>query len=94
MVLYRKPIYFYNKTRLYHRKLAREKVKRRNYDQNNLKCSFICLIILLSVLLLQAQDISKYLVLALTFDEAGSQTVADKSEQENDAKIDDKDGLV
>ena len=38
---------------------------------------------LLSVLSLQAQDISKDLVLALTFDEGAGQTVTDQSGQGN-----------
>ena len=41
---------------------------------------------LLSVLSLQAQDISKDLVLALTFDEGTGQTVTDQSSQGNNGK--------
>ena len=65
-----------------------------NYNRSNLKSFFICLMTILTILPLQAQDISKDLVLALTFDEGGGQAVADKSGQGNDAKIDGKMGWV
>ena len=61
-----------------------------NYDRSNLKYFFICLMTLLTILPLQAQDILKDLVLALTFDEGAGQTVKDKSGKGNDAKIDGK----
>ena len=49
-------------------------MKRRDYNLNSLRHSFIYLMALLSVLSLQAQDISKDLVLALTFDEGAGQS--------------------
>ena len=61
-------------------------MKRRDYNLNSLRHSFIYLMALLSVLSLQAQDISKDLVLALTFDEGAGQTVTDQSGQENNGK--------
>nr|MCS5608927.1 hypothetical protein [Candidatus Poribacteria bacterium] len=65
-----------------------------NYNRSNLKSFFICLMAISTILPLQAQDISKDLVLALTFDEGGGQAVADRSGQGNDAKIDGKMGWV
>ena len=65
-----------------------------NYNRSNLKSFFICLMTILTILPLQAQDISKDLVLALTFDEGGGQAVADRSGQGNDAKIDGKTGWI
>ena len=49
---------------------------------------------LLSVLSLQAQDISKDLVLALTFDEGAGQIVTDRSGQGNNGKINGKIGWI
>ena len=65
-----------------------------NYNRSNLKSFFICLMTILTILPLQAQDISKDLVLALTFDEGGGQAVADRSGQGNDAKVDGKPGAL
>ena len=69
-------------------------MKRRDYNLNSLRHSFIYLMALLSVLSLQAQDISKDLVLALTFDEGAGQIITDRSGQGNNGKINGKIGWI
>ena len=69
-------------------------MKRRDYNLNSLRHSFIYLMALLSVLSLQAQDISKDLALALTFDEGAGQIVTDRSGQGNNGKINGKIGWI